>query len=172
MPAENLRLRPYRLDDEVIALRAHENMKADNFHFLLGWSGESTWPQFLRQQSDYRRGLNLSVGLVPATQLCADVEGDIVGRVSIRFRLNRELNLTGGHIGYGVLPEYRQRGYATKILHDALIIARAEGLERVLLTCNDDNVASVRVIENCGGVLENVVQIEGSDTLVRRYWIA
>jgi len=76
----------------------------------------------------------------------------------------------GGHIGYGVLREHRRRGYATEILRQSLVVARAEGVDRVLVTCADDNVASVRVIERCGGVLESVIDgIQHART--RRYWI-
>ena len=108
---------------------------------------------------------------MPAAQLCADVNGEIVGRVSIRFQLNKELERFGGHIGFGVLPAYRQRGYATEILRQGLVIARGEGLTRVLIICDDDNLASARTIEKCGGVLEAVVTDEDDVTKIRRYWI-
>jgi predicted acetyltransferase len=63
---------------------------------------------------------------VPATFLVADVDGAIVGRVSIRHELNDHLTHFGGHIGYGVRPAHRRRGYATEILRQSLVIARAE----------------------------------------------
>ena len=63
----------------------------------------------------------------------------------------------GGHIGYAVRPAHRRRGYATEILRQSLIIARAVGVDRVLVTCDDTNVGSSAVIEACGGVLDDVV---------------
>ena len=78
----------------------------------------------------------------------------------------------GGHIGYAVVPEFRRQGYATAMLRQSVDIARHRfGLTRVLLTCDDDNVGSIRTIEKNGGVLENV--IAGPDLLKpkRRYWI-
>jgi predicted acetyltransferase len=100
---------------------------------------------------------------VPATFLVAVIGDQIVGRVSIRHELNDFLLNFGGHIGYGVRPAYRRRGYASEILRQALIITRAEGVDRVLVTCDEDNVASAKVIERHGGVLEDVrVDPDGS----------
>ena len=68
-------------------------------------------------------------------------------------------------------PQHRRRGYGTEILGQSLVVARAAGVDRVLVTCDDDNVGSAAVIERCGGVLESV--IDGSDGVAkRRYWIA
>lgn len=60
--------------------------------------------------------------------------------------------------------------YATEILRQSLIVARAVGIDRVLVTCDEGNVASARTIERCGGVLESVVAIDGGPAK-RRYWI-
>src|SRR6185503_15708940 len=96
----------------------------------------------------------------------------IVGRVSIRHELNEFLMRIGGHIGYTVVPEFRRRGYATEMLRQSLAISRQRfGLTRVLVTCDDDNVGSIRTIEKNGGVLENIVTGPDLDTPKRRYWI-
>ena len=64
----------------------------------------------------------------------------------------------GGHIGYAVVPEFRRRGYATTILHLSIQVARDKlGLTRILLTCDDDNIGSIRTIEKNGGILDNIV---------------
>ncbi len=105
--------------------------------------------------------------------LVAEVDGRIVGRSSIRHRLNDLLAHEGGHIGYCVLPDHRRRGFATDILRQSLSIARAAGVDRVLVACDDDNEASRVIIERCGGVLEDVVQSRDDVPVpVRRYWIA
>jgi predicted acetyltransferase len=70
-----------------------------------------------------------------------------------------------------VLPAHRRRGYATEILQQSLIIIRAIGVDRVLVTCDDDNIGSMKVIEKCGGVLESVVTYDGDRIGKRRYWI-
>jgi predicted acetyltransferase len=145
-------------------------MRSEGSLLLLDWDESMEWRQWLKMVSEHQRGLSLSVGLVPATQLVADVGGEIVGSTRIRFRLNKELERSGGHIGYGVLPAYRRRGYATEILRQALVIAHSQGVARVLVTCLDDNIGSSMVIENCGGVLEDVIEIDEGSRLLRRYW--
>ncbi len=107
---------------------------------------------------------------MPATFLVADVGGQIVGRTSIRHELNEFLAREGGHIGYGVVAQHRRRGYATEILHHSLIVARAVGIDRVLVTCDEGNVGSATVIERCGGVFESLVETDGGPAK-RRYWI-
>jgi len=96
----------------------------------------------------------------------------IVGRTSIRHRLNDFLRETGGHIGYAVVPEFRRRGYATEILRQSLVIARDQiGLDRVLVTCDDENVGSIRTIEKNGGALDDVRSGPNDPKPKRRYWI-
>ncbi len=116
-----------------------------------------------------RLGIDLPKGRVPATFLIAEVTGELIGRASIRHELNTFLFNYGGHIGYGVRPQFRRRGYATEILRQSLEYIRALGVDDVLLTCFDENVGSAAVIESCGGELENVVEFEGKP--LRRYWI-
>jgi predicted acetyltransferase len=149
---------------------AHRSMAGEQFTFGLGYSDGMSWSKYLDELELHRRGVDLPSGLVPATFLVADVTGQIVGRTSIRHDLNEFLVREGGHIGYGVVAEHRRRGYATEILRQSLIIARALGIDRVLVTCDEDNVGSATVIERCGGVLESLVD---SDTGIakRRYWI-
>ena len=166
----DLRLRPYALDDESAARRADRIVAAEDSTFLLGFEPDMSWGEFLQVVDDQRRGLNLSKDRVRAEQLAATVEGNLVGRASVRFALNEFLANEGGHIGYVVLPEYRRRGYATEILRQSLVIARAGGVEEVLMYCSDANVASYTVIERCGGVLDEVIA-NVDEPPRRRYWI-
>ncbi|GAA0793816.1 GNAT family N-acetyltransferase [Spirilliplanes yamanashiensis] len=96
-------------------------------------------------------------------------DGALLGAISLRYSLNDFLLDAGGHIGYGVRPSARGRGVATWALGAVLAAARGRGLGRVLVTCDETNPASARVIERHGGVLEDV-----RDTVLgrtRRYWI-
>jgi predicted acetyltransferase len=107
---------------------------------------------------------------VPATHWWIAEDGAILGAITLRHRLNPKLLEAGGNIGYGVRPSARGRGVATWALREVLREATATGLDRVLITCADDNPASARVIEHCGGILEDI-----RDTWLgrptRRYWI-
>lgn len=167
-------LRSLTEEDKLEALQAHKELALDDFDFLLGYFGtydeNEDWPTYLEHLDSMQRGENIPDAWVPATFLVAEVDGHMVGRVSIRHKLNDYLELRGGHIGYGIRPGYRRRGYATEILQRALQIVRDLGVRRVLVTCDDSNVASAKVIEKCGGVLENIIDIEDGQRL-RRYWI-
>lgn len=166
-----LRLRPLRPDDEAAFRAGHVAMAADGFLFGPGLDGDLPWADYLRRLDDERAGRNLPARLVPATFLVADVAGEIVGRVSIRHVLNEHLRDEGGHIGYGVLPAFRRRGYATEILRQSLVIARSLGIDRILITCDDDNAASIKVIESCGGSFDSRRPARPPHPAIRRYWI-
>jgi predicted acetyltransferase len=169
---EELRLRPLRLDEQEVALAAHRAMEDDGFTFLFGVEhATADWPGYLAALDRRRRGVDIPEGMVPATFLVADVGGTVVGRASIRHELNDFLEREGGHIGYCILPGYRRRGHATEVLRESLVVARAVGVDRALVTCDDDNVGSATVIERCGGVLQDVIA-DGEGVPTRRYWIA
>jgi predicted acetyltransferase len=168
--ADGLALRPLRLDDEAAFRAAHEAMAAEGFTFGLGWSPELAFDAYVAAMDHRRDGVDLPDRWVPSTFLVADVGGTIVGRTSIRHRLNDFLAHEGGHIGYGVLPPFRRRGYATEILRQSLAIAASVGIDRALVTCDDDNEASARTIERCGGAFESYITGE-SGKRMRRYWV-
>ena len=167
----DLRLRPYREDDEAAARAGNEIMKIDDFMFLLYWDPVTSWADFLRGEEVRRRGENLGPAQVRSVQLAAEVDGQLVGRTSVRFELNEFLEHRGGHIGYGVLPQFRRLGYASEILRQSLVVIRADGINQVLMFCDDDNVGSATVIERCGGQLEAVITVDPDQPAFRKYVI-
>jgi predicted acetyltransferase len=168
----NLLLRPMRLDDQPAAILAQEELQRDEFTFLLeDFRADEPWTDYLARLERTRRGIGLASDRVPASFLVADVDGSLVGRVSIRHELNGFLAMWGGHIGYGVRPAFRRRGYATAILRQSLVLARGLGISSALVVCDDDNTGSARVIEACGGVFDQVVTGKDGGHEMRHYWI-
>lgn len=102
---------------------------------------------------------------VPVTELWFVDGSDYIGTVIIRHRLTPALAREGGHIGYHVVPHHRCRGHATQMLAQAKPICRALGLTDLLITCDQDNLGSRRVIQANGGVLERLVDGQA------RYWL-
>ncbi|MFW0771721.1 GNAT family N-acetyltransferase [Paenarthrobacter nitroguajacolicus] len=117
-----------------------------------------------------------SDGIVPCTYLWITEGSRYVGAIAFRHHLTPALLNSGGHIGYGIRPSDRRRGAASWALRELLASLAAEGdagrvlPDQVLLTCADDNAASAKTIERCGGLLEDVRADEDGRTF-RRYWI-
>lgn len=127
----------------------------------------------VKKYYNYRNNINLKPGRVPQTTYWLVDAGKFIGEISIRHYLNDALKTIGGHIGYGIRCSEWGKGFGTKILKLGLKKAKLMGLEKVLITCNDDNYGSAKVIENNGGVLENILEIENEGKTIRkrRYWI-
>jgi predicted acetyltransferase len=160
----DLVLRPLRPGDESAFVDAYAALAREGFQFGHEYTPGTPWADYLARMDELRAGVNVD-GFVPTTFLVAEVRGRIVGRTSVRHRLNAALTQVGGHIGYCVLPDHRRRGYATEILRQSLPVARSHGVHDVLVTCDDTNLASRRVIEACGG------RLASTDGITRRYWL-
>ena len=169
---DDLILRLPRPDEAGEFLRAYRETSPEVPSFLHFYEPGLSLAVYLEILSRLRTGTDLPAGVVPETLLFAFVGARIVGRAAIRHRLNARLEREGGHIGYVVVPDCRRRGYGTRILAAAVRLAREDlGIDPVLVTCDDDNAASIRVIERNGGLLQDVIPADGRDARIRRYWI-
>ncbi|QNE22228.1 GNAT family N-acetyltransferase [Kribbella qitaiheensis] len=126
--------------------------------------GFSAWVERLRESSDDSRKLDRA----HATYRWIVEDGKYLGAVTLLHTLTDKLLEGGGHIGYSVRPSARGRGLATWALGRVLEVAREQGMDRVLVTCDEDNLASARTIERNGGVLEDIRETWLGPT--RRYW--
>ena len=142
--------------------RYHSDIMDEDFEYT----------QYIDSLRGYETGEGLPNGLVPySTFWLIEDFTTIYGVSRLRHILNEQAKKEGGHIGYDVPPSLRNLGNATLLLKLTLRKAEQMGIARILMTCDSDNAASVRVIEKCGGVLENIVISDYSRKLVNRYWI-
>ncbi len=110
-------------------------------------------------------------GLVPSSTYLGIREKDnyIVGMIDIRHYLNEYLTQVGGHIGYGVRKTERNKGYAKQMLKLALKKCKELKIKKVLITCDEDNIASEKVILSANAKLEDIRNIDGENK--KRFWI-
>lgn len=172
---ERIDLRVPTAEDEAAALAYLKEHRDQGEEELNGTGGLTYLPDyaaFLQKIQDDLDYDHIRPGRVPASTFFGVRESDqkIVGMINIRHRLNDALLARGGHIGYGVRPSERQKGYASQMLMRALDFCRSLGLGRVLVCCNKDNKASAGVITHCGGVLEDE-RIDTDGSVFLRFWI-
>jgi predicted acetyltransferase len=149
-------LRSLRPSDESTVVGAAREFSGDDFEFLPQFEQDGAFIDYLALLERQQRGQDLPATHVPSTFLVAEIGGEIVGRAYLRHRLNDRLCLEGGHVGYGVRPQFRRRGYAVEILRQSLAVLAAMGIEEALVTVDEGNVSSRRTVERCGGRLEHI----------------
>lgn len=168
---------------ELVLRKLNEN---DEQSFLDGakeWEDESlSWYSFIwkpgmrfqEMLSSLQKetvGIDLLPGRVPHTMLYGFLDGKIVGRVSVRHELNEYLRKRGGHIGYAVAKKFRNKGYATEMVRQAMGYCKQIGISSIMITCADGNIPSWKIIERFNGKLEDRIWDEEDKEMIRRYWI-
>ncbi len=167
----------------AVQLKRLDNSMKNAFDaFIADWKDEEIIPSTINKyEGDIQRFIQYLDTMendpprlmVPGTLFCL-VDGDeILGVCEIRHFLNSGLLKYGGHMGYGVAPKHRGNGYAAKMIELSMPFMKQVGIDRCLITCVEENVASSKSILNAGGVLENEVEIirNGVPKIGLRYWV-
>jgi predicted acetyltransferase len=131
---------------------------------------EDTYEKWLELVSKSKKNENEDIASQSLFFFIRNYDRKILGAISIRHELNETLLKTDGHISYGIRPSEREKGYATKMLSIAFKKAYEMGIEKVLITCDKDNIASEKVITKNGGILEDEITEENGNK-VKRFWI-
>lgn len=131
----------------------------------------SNFPAMVQELLDAHNGINLPDSWVPdSTYWLVTGHNRIVGAVNIRHSLTEHLFNAGGHIGYGIRPSERRKGYATKLLALSLEKAKQLNITKALIVCDEVNTASEKTILHNGGLRDEDF-IEEDGNVVRRFWI-
>lgn len=132
---------------------------------------ENDFDSFVAKINDQAEGKNLPEGWVPQTVFWLVNNGIFIGKVSVRHLLTEKLLQIGGHIGYEIRPSEREKGYGKEILKMVLPKAKELGIQKALVTCDSTNIASRKIIESAGGILENEIAGENGTVSKLRFWI-
>lgn len=129
--------------------------------------------EYILECKKYTVSETLPEGTVIATQFLyiRKIDNRLVGMVQVRHYFNDYLSKYGGHIGYSVKPDERQKGYATSMLKAVLPYCKELGLDKILITCIDGNIGSEKTILNNGGVYESTVCEPDRNLNLKRFWI-
>ncbi|HSW48196.1 MAG TPA: GNAT family N-acetyltransferase [Candidatus Saccharimonadales bacterium] len=130
-----------------------------------------SFQEFVNWKINQSKGLDLPEGYVANTELWLIDKDEFIGFVNIRHSLTKHLLKVGGHIGYWIRPTKRHLGYGKEILRLSLIQIQKLRIKKALVTCDDTNSASRKIIESNGGILENIIENGSENPKKRRYWI-
>ena len=131
----------------------------------------SNFKGFVKYLIDNENGVNLPKGWVSdSTYWLLNEERRLIGAVNIRHQLTDLLLKRGGHIGYGIRPSDRRKGYATKLLALSIDKAKELGIRKILVVCDKDNIGSLKTIIKNNGFPDTDF-IEGDGNIIKRFWI-
>ncbi len=140
---------------------------------LIPWSLNLDTADFgllVKSLNGYKDGIGLPNGFVPCTIFwLINNESKVLGAIEIRHQLNDYLAFRGGHIGYGIRPSERNKGYASAMLSMSLEYCKTIKLTNVLITCSKNNIGSIKTIIRNGGILDS--EDIDSGEVFQRYWI-
>ena len=139
----------------------------------LKYHNQKFFDEMLDRVQEVENGKNLGEYAVSSTYWLYEDETDILlGASNLRHYLTEDGLKLWGHIGYGIRPSERRKGYATELLKMTLKEAKKYNINHVLLGAYTGNIGSWKVMEKCGGKLENIVIEDETGLPVKRYWIS
>lgn len=156
--------------NEFAAAGSEINGSGSLDRILSGWTFEQALDRCRNMENkEYAK----KAGRCPGKTFLLIRENDsrLVGTVNIRWDLNEEMLRFGGHIGYGIRPSERRKGYNKINLFLALKEARKAGLDRVMIDCAVSNIASDRTIQVLGGVLARCEKDPSDGEMTNVYWV-
>src|SRR3989338_3662863 len=127
--------------------------------------------EYIQVRLDHAEGKNLPKEWIPASTYWLIDHGKFIGETTIRHELTEHLRNVGGQIGYWIRPSSRHQGYGTEILRLALQEARKLGLDRIVITCDETNMASRKIIESNGGIFERAQDMGPQNPKKLLFWI-
>lgn len=171
------------LVENIKLIKPNVSLKNEYLNMILEWrecGGElipwslnldtADFDSLVEKLNGYSDGFELPDGFVPCSIFwMINNENKVLGAIEIRHRLNDYLSFRGGHIGYGIRPSERRRGYASHMLSLALQQCKTIGLSKVLITCLKNNIGSAKTIMHNGGILDSEDTDNGE--IFQRYWI-
>ena len=157
--------------DEIIKYKEESLAESPIINGSAGLNRFSSIEDWLEELKKRSSEDTVPKGLVPSSTYLAVREKDnyIVGMIDIRHYLNKYLTQVGGNIGYGVRKTERNKGYAKQMLKLALEKCKELKIKRVLITCDEDNIASEKVILSANAKLEDIRNVDGENK--KRFWI-
>ena len=157
--------------DEIIKYKEESLAESPIINGSAGLDGLSSIEDWLEELNKRSCEDTVPKGLVPSSTYLGVREKDnyIVGMIDIRHYLNEYLTQVGGHIGYGVRKTERNKGYAKQMLKLALEKCKELKIKKVLITCDEDNIASEKVILSANAKLEDIRNVDGENK--KRFWI-
>ncbi|MDR0928860.1 MAG: GNAT family N-acetyltransferase [Oscillospiraceae bacterium] len=156
--------------EEIRAFRqefAESGLQFNGVSGLQAVEDVSAWINRCRKMEN--RAYAESLGFVAGEQFMLVDDRRVLGMIAFRHSLNESLEKVGGHIGYSIRPCEQRKGYAKAMLALCLEKCRAFGLNKVLITCDEENIASRKTILAHGGLFAGKVLVEGHYT--ERYWV-
>ena len=167
-----LTLRELEPHDEQAFLAGYNDWKDDDLSwYTFAWKPGMSHQEHLQILKDQKDKTKIPKNRVPGTMLYGFVHGEIIGRFNIRHELNPHLLERGGNVGYAVAARHRKKGYASEMFRLGKAYCKQLSLQKILITCADQNIASWKIIEKFGGQLENKIFDSEEKEWIRRYWM-